>query len=48
MNGFNVIELEEPGVLQRIFGRKPKANALREIQNLLAQKSFYDLTGAAD
>jgi len=29
-----------------MFGRKPKENALREIQNLLTQKSFDDLTAA--
>jgi hypothetical protein len=46
MNGFIAVPLKEPGLLRRILHRKPKENALREIQNLLAERSITDLTAA--
>ncbi len=46
MNGFNSVPLEQPGFLRRVFGRKSKENALRDIQNLLAERSLEDLAAA--
>jgi hypothetical protein len=46
MDGFEPTDLEQAGLIGRLFGRKPKANALREIQNILAACSVHDLTAA--
>src|SRR5687768_12050538 len=47
MNGFDRAELRKPGLLARLFGRKLKDNAIREIQNVLANRSL-DSIAAAD
>lgn len=46
MNGFAAVPLEQPGLLQRMLRRKPKENALREIENLLAERSITELAAA--
>src|SRR5438067_5144469 len=46
MNGFNVVPLQQAGLLGRMIGRKPKANAMRGIQNLLAERPLAELTAA--
>src|SRR5437870_3549524 len=46
MDGFDRVDLQQPGLVGRMFGRQPKGNALREIQNLLADRSVHDLTAA--
>ncbi|PYR61293.1 MAG: hypothetical protein DMF91_10145, partial [Acidobacteria bacterium] len=46
MNGFNSVTLQPPGLIRRLFGRKSKENALREIQNLLAERSLEGLAAA--
>jgi envelope transporter Tic110 len=46
MDGFSHVDLESPGFVGRLFGRKPKENALREIQNLLADRAVKDLAAA--
>jgi hypothetical protein len=33
MNGFDTVELVPPGMIGRLFGKKPKGNAIRAIQN---------------
>ena len=43
MNGSDLVPLEQAGLLGRMFGRQPKADALRESQNLLAERSVDDL-----
>ena len=46
MNGFDAVELPRPNLLSRLLGRKPKAHALLEIQNLLAGRSLDTITSA--
>src|SRR5262249_1382820 len=46
MDGFERVELEQAGLVGRLFGRKPKGNALREIQNVGGEGGVKDLTAA--
>ena len=46
MDGFDLVALERPGFLSRLFRRRPKENALREVQNLLAQRAVGELSAA--
>ena len=46
MNGFDVVPLQETGLLGRMVGRRPKGNALLAIRNLLAERRLGDLTAA--
>ena len=46
MNGFETVELEQPSFLARLLGKKPKVNALRDIQNLLATRRLEDIAAA--
>ena len=46
MNGFDTVELNKPGLLGRLMGRKPKINAIREIQNILATRPLADVAAA--
>ena len=46
MNGFEVAPLEHAGFLRRLIRSKIKANAIREIQNLLAERALADVTAA--
>jgi len=46
MDGFDRVDLQQSGIVGRLFGRKPKENALGEIQNLLASRAVRDLSAA--
>ncbi|MCS6821841.1 MAG: hypothetical protein NZ551_08220 [Microscillaceae bacterium] len=37
-------EFKKPSLVQKFFGKKPKENALTEINNLLAEKDLRDIT----
>ncbi len=47
MNGVEVLELKKPCFFDRIFGRKPRVNAGREINNLVASMQLEQIGPAS-
>jgi len=43
MNGFQPVPLQSPGLLARLRGKKPPANAYADIQNLLARTAIREV-----
>src|SRR5262245_36454084 len=46
MNGFEVVELEKPSLLGKLFGKKIAENGYREVQNLVATAPIFQIFDA--